>query len=74
MRIMLAAKDSVLGQSKVMEFQKFLFDDEQRQQEIQKQQDQYKNRIKTYALLSGMIVLLLIAFILWRNNRQKQKS
>src|SRR5687767_2199755 len=74
MRIMLAAKDSVLGQSKVMEFQKYVFDDEQRQQEIQKEQDRYKNRIKTFILLSGIIVLLFIAFILWRNNMQKQKS
>ncbi|MDP9230999.1 MAG: ATP-binding protein [Bacteroidota bacterium] len=74
LRIMLAAKDSVLGQSKVKEFQKYVFDDEQRKQEIQKAQEQYKNRIKTYALFSGMIILLLIAFILWRNNRQKQNA
>jgi len=74
MKIMLAAKDSVLGQSKVKEFQKFLFDDEQRKQDLQKEQDQYKNRIKTYELLAAMFGLLLIAFILWRNNRQKQKA
>ena len=30
MKIMLASKDSVLGQSKVKEFQKVVFDDEQR--------------------------------------------
>jgi two-component system NtrC family sensor kinase len=74
MRIMLAAKDSVLGQSKVKEFQKFLFDEEQRKQDLQKEQEQYKNSIKTYELLAAMFGLLLIAFILWRNNRQKQRA
>jgi signal transduction histidine kinase len=74
MRIMLEAKDSVLGQSKVKEFQKAVFDDEQRQQDIEKQHQQYINKIKTYALLSGIVILLFIAFILWRNNRQKQRS
>src|SRR6185503_20122285 len=33
-----------------------------------------KNRIKTYALLGGITVLLLLAGILYRNNRQKQKA
>jgi competence protein ComGC len=74
MKIMLTAKDSVLGQSKVKEFQKAVFEDEQRRQQIIKEQEQYKNRIKTFALISGMMVLLLIAFILWRNVTQKQKA
>ena len=74
MKIMLAAKDSVLGQSKVMEFQKVGFDDEQRKHEIEKKQQQYKNRIKIFALLSGIFALLLIAFILWRNIRLKQRA
>ncbi len=74
MKIMLAVKDSVFSPSKMQKFQQFVFNEEQRQQQIQKAQEQYKNRIKTYASLFGMIALLTIAFILWRNNRQKQKS
>ncbi|MEP6846507.1 MAG: hypothetical protein ABI861_10905, partial [Panacibacter sp.] len=73
-RIMMSAKDSVFNPSKMQKFQQFVFNEEQRQQEIQKAQEQYRNSIKTYGLLSGMIVLLLIAFILWRNNKHKQKS
>jgi signal transduction histidine kinase len=73
-RIVLALKDSVFSPSKMHRFQQFVFNEEQRQQKILDEQKQYKNRIKTYALLSGMIVLLLIAFILWRTNKQKQKA
>jgi hypothetical protein len=46
----------------MQKFQRFVFDEEQRKQEIQKEQEQYKNRIKIFALLAVMIVLLLIAF------------
>ena len=74
MKIMLAAKDSVFSQSKVQEFQKSVFDEEQRKQEIQKKQEQEKNRMKMIALVAGIVVLLLIAFILWRNIRLKQKA
>ena len=37
MKIMLAAKDSVFSPSKMKKFQKFVFNEEQRQQEIQKE-------------------------------------
>ena len=34
----------------------------------------YKNKVNLYALLIGLSVFLLVAFILFRNNRQKQKA
>jgi len=74
MKIMLASKDSVFSQSKIQEFQKSIFDEEQRKEEIQKKQEQYKNRIKIFALLSGIVLLFLVALILWRNIRIKQKA
>jgi len=74
MKLIMAAKDSVFNQSKVKEFEKFVFDEEKRKQDIQQAKEKYNNRIKMYALLATITVLLLIAFILWRNNRQKQKS
>jgi signal transduction histidine kinase len=47
---------------------------EQRQKEIQQEQERYKNRISIYALLSVVGVFLLLAIILYRNNRQKQNA
>ena len=74
MKIKLASKDSVLGQSKVKEFQKVVFDDEQGKQEIQQEEERQKNKTRTIALLLSLAVFLVIAFILYRNNQQKQKS
>ncbi len=74
MRIMLAAKDSVFSQSKGQQFRQMAFDEIQRQQKISADKERYQNRIRLYALAAGLIVFLLVAFILYRNNRQKQKA
>jgi two-component system NtrC family sensor kinase len=72
--LMLAAKDSLFSQEKVKQLQNLSFNEQLRQQEIQQTEEQYKNRIKTYILLGGIAVLLLLAGILYRNNKQKQKA
>ena len=34
----------------------------------------YRNKLRLYALFSGVLVLLVIAGILWRNNQRKQRD
>ena len=74
MKIMLALRDSVFGQSRVKEFQKYVFDEEQRKQETANQQEKYKNRLKTYVLLAAMAAFLLITLIILRNISLKRKN
>ena len=50
------------------------FDEEERQYKLDITQAAYQNRVRQYALLAGLGVFLLIAFFLYRNNRQKQKA
>jgi signal transduction histidine kinase len=50
------------------------FDEQMRQQDITEQQQQYRNKIRTIALAGGIIALVVIVGILWRNNQQKQKA
>jgi two-component system, NtrC family, sensor kinase len=45
-----------------------------KQQEIRNEQIQYKNKTRTNILWGATGVLLLIGFLLWRNNRHKQKA
>src|SRR4030095_9584341 len=49
-------------------------EEQQRQQEIMQEQEQYKNKIKTFLMLAALAIFLLIAFILWKNNTNKQKA
>ena len=50
------------------------FDEEQRQFEMATKQAAYQNQVRQYALLAGLGVFLLIAFFLYRNNKQKQNA
>jgi len=67
-------KDSLFNQQKVREVQSMTFNEELRQQEIKDQQQQYQNRLRIYMLAGGLLVVLLLAGILYRNNLQKQKA
>jgi signal transduction histidine kinase len=73
-----AARDSVSGAEKVREVQTLTFKEEQRRQKIQQQLETqriaYQNRVKMYSLLAVLAGVLLLAFILYRNNQQKQKA
>jgi signal transduction histidine kinase len=70
----MTTRDSLFNQQKVMRMQSFAFNEELRQQEIIDRERQYKSRIRTYVLAAGVVMLLLVAGILLRNNRQKQRA
>ena len=44
------------------------------QQTIQQTQLKYRNRLNVYMLLTGLLILLIVALGLWRRNIYKQKS
>jgi signal transduction histidine kinase len=48
--------------------------EEEHQKEIMAAKSKYQNQFRQYALIAGLGILLLIALILYRNNRQKQKT
>jgi|GEM_PF-726325 len=56
------------------EFQKLTLNEQRRLQNLEQDRVIYQNRIRTYFLLSGIGVLLLLAIIFYRNNRQKHKA
>lgn len=73
-QIMLVANDSLFGREKINRIQNLEFADRVRRQEIETQREQLQNRMKIYILIIALFVFLLLAGILWRNNRQKQKQ
>ncbi len=70
----LAMKDSLFNQDKVMQMQNQTFNEQVRQQKFQEEQQKrlYRNRI--YATLAFAIAIVVIALLLWRNIRHKQKA
>ncbi|GAA4455796.1 hypothetical protein GCM10023189_24080 [Nibrella saemangeumensis] len=73
-KIAKSVNEDLYGAEKIQELQKLVTDEQERQREIEARTIAYQNQVRQYALLAGLGVLLLIAFILYRNNRQQQKA
>ena len=76
LRLALVTKDSLYKKriKSLAEFQNLSFQEQLRLQELEKERAVFQYRARTYAMLGGLGVVLLIALILYRNNRQKQKA
>jgi two-component system NtrC family sensor kinase len=68
------ANDSLLSLEKIKQLENIGFDEQLRLQELEKEREQTKSRIRTYSLLGGLGILLVVAGVLYRNNRQKQRT
>jgi len=74
-KLAIAYKDSLfnLGRTSSLE-NSVAFDEQERQYEIEIAETAYRNQVKQFAFISGLLVFLLIVYILYRNNRHKQKA
>jgi signal transduction histidine kinase len=59
---------------KQQEIQETASIEQKRLQETENARISFRNKVRLYALLAGVLILLVIAGILWRNNRRKQKD
>src|SRR5207342_3777186 len=60
---------------KTTSFENFIaYDEQERQYEIDTANATYRNQIKQYIFIAALLVFLLIVFILYRNNKHKQKA
>ena len=69
-----AAKDSLYGVTSIQAVQDLVLKEEAKQKELEDAKTAYRNKLRWYGSLTGVAVLLIVAFILYRNNRQKQKA
>jgi signal transduction histidine kinase/DNA-directed RNA polymerase subunit N (RpoN/RPB10) len=67
-------KDSLYNAAKFGEMENLTTGEFLRQNEIQAAQKAYQNRLKLYALIFGLLVLLIAALLQWRNSRQRKKA
>jgi len=69
-----AAKDSLYGVQKVQQLQSATMKEQERQTELEAARLAYRNKMRQWALIAGIGAVVVIALILYRNNRQKQKT
>ena len=69
-----AANDSINSIRTNQQIQMLTFEEEQRKKDVEIAKKAYQNKIRTGLLLGGLAIFLLIAVVLYRNNRAKQKA
>ncbi len=69
-----AYKDSIFGAGNIEAVQTLAAQQEERQKEIEAAAIAYRSQLKQYALITGLGILLLIAFFLYRNNLKEKKA
>jgi signal transduction histidine kinase len=73
-QVAMAAKDSLYGPERFKQLQLLTLSEHQRQQQLRQDQARSQDRFQRISLLSALGVFLLIALLLWRNNRQQQRA
>jgi signal transduction histidine kinase len=73
-QLMVKTKDSVFSREKINRLQSLEFEQQLRQNDLAAQRAAFRNKIQLYALLGFGLFFLTIALLLYRNNRQKQRS
>ena len=63
-----------VDKNNLIRYQNALFSENRRLQRLEQEKTISRNRIRTLSLLGTLVFLLLIALLLYRNNRQKQKA
>ena len=58
----------------LLAYQDVGFDEQLRLKKLEEDTIQTQNKIRTYAMLAGIAVFMLIAFMLYRNNRNRKKA
>jgi two-component system NtrC family sensor kinase len=74
LKLATAAKDNLYSQDKVKQLLSISFEEKQHEQELEAARNESRNQAKVFSLLAILGFTLLLAIILYRNNRQKQKA
>jgi signal transduction histidine kinase len=67
-------KDSVFNSKQLQQVQNIETEEKQRLQDLETAKKDYSTRNRTFGLITGLIVTLLAAGLLWRNNIDRQKA
>jgi signal transduction histidine kinase len=73
-KLAIAARDSMFNLQNITQSLNARFNEQLSKQQAQTEKISYQSKLRTQILLGALAFFLLVAVILWRNNRQKQKA
>jgi two-component system, NtrC family, sensor kinase len=74
LRASITLRDSLFNAGKTMAIQNLAFKQQEKQREVEALRLENRNRIRLNALLGSLFTITVIAFLLWRNSRNRKKS
>jgi two-component system, NtrC family, sensor kinase len=78
LQLSVTLKDSLYNTDKIRQFQTLTFNESARRQQLEQQSKEAKqdfdNRVRMYGLISIITGILIVTFLLYRNNQHKQKA
>ena len=78
LQLSVTLKDSLYNTDKIRQFQTLTFNESSRRQQLEQQskdaKQDYDNRVRMYGLISIITGILVVVFLLYRNNQHKQKA
>jgi two-component system sensor histidine kinase UhpB len=72
LNVAITIKDSLFSRQKTIAVQNLIYKEQEKQKEIEAYKLKFKNQLRTYAIIAGLLVLLILAIIWLRNRRLKQ--
>lgn len=73
-KIGIAAKDSLYSAEKIVAATSVAFKEKEQQNEILMAQMAYRSKVKIYASLVGLVLVIFVALLLFRSNRNERKA
>jgi two-component system NtrC family sensor kinase len=67
-------KDSLYNTAQAQQFANLSFNEQQHETDLKNAQIAYQARLKFYGVIAALALVLIIAIILWNNNRKQQKA
>ena len=78
LKLSVTLKDSLYNTDKMRQFQTLSFNEAGRRQQLEQQnkdaKKQYSDKVRTYGLSTIIVAALIFSFILYRNNKNKQRA
>jgi two-component system NtrC family sensor kinase len=78
LQLSVSLKDSLYNTDKIRQFQTLTFNESSRRQQLDQQSKEakqdYNNKVRIYGLISIITGILIVTFLLYRNNQHKQKA
>jgi two-component system, NtrC family, sensor kinase len=72
--LIIKINDSLFNVKQTQEFENIDFDQQQRQQQIEIAKKEFHAKWRMYFLLTGLLVIFIIALLLWRNSQHRKKA